>query len=224
MIEEACSVAHADVFDILVFDRLSSTQRYLLDALVNGTLAVPVAVLAKTQYAGIGSRENSWEGEEGNFFASIAIEHTRLPEDLPLSSASIYFSFLMKKALLDFTDKVWLKWPNDLYVEDKKVGGTITKTAGGNMVCGIGINLQDTRSGYCGIGLQISALSLLKHYLEVLGKFPAWKQVFSEYQVEFELSRGFSVHIENDKKSLENAQLCEDGSLMIDGKRIYSLR
>jgi BirA family biotin operon repressor/biotin-[acetyl-CoA-carboxylase] ligase len=224
MMQEACCVACAGVFDIAVFDRLPSTQNYLLDALAKDWIKAPAAVLAQTQYAGIGSRENSWEGEEGNFFASIAVARTCLPDDLPLSSASIYFSFLMKKALLDFTDKVWLKWPNDLYMEEDKVGGTITKTAGENVVCGIGINLRHTRSGYRGIGLDITALSLLKHYLEVLGEFPKWKQVFSEYRVEFELSRGFSVHIENDIKSLGNAQLCEDGSLMIDGKRIYSLR
>ncbi len=224
MIDKACSLERAGIFEIAVFDRLPSTQHYLLDALAKEKLKAPVAVLANMQYAGIGSRENSWEGEEGNFFASLAVEHARLPEDLPLPSASIYFSFLMKKALLDFSDKVWLKWPNDLYVEKEKVGGTITKISGDTMVCGMGINLRHTRGGYRGIGLEITALSLLKHYLDLLGEFPTWKQVFSEYRVEFELSRGFSVHVENEKKSLRYAQLCDDGSLMIDGKRIYSLR
>ena len=210
--------------EIQSFHSLASTQQYLTDAIGKGRLQAPVAVIAKEQYAGIGSRENSWQGEKGNFFASVAVSLNDLPKDLPLSSASIYFSFLMKKVLLGFTEKIWLKWPNDFYIDDDKVGGTITKATGNVLVCGIGINLQKSAGKYRGIGIEITPEALLKQYLEVLEKFPDWKQVFSEYRVEFELSRRFSVHIEKRKVSLKNAQLCEDGSLMIDGKRIYSLR
>jgi len=57
-----------------------------------------------------------------------------------------------------------------------------------------------------------------------LEKFPKWKQIFSEFEIEFELSRKFSVHIENYQTSLGDAQLCNDGSLIIGGKKVYSLR
>jgi BirA family biotin operon repressor/biotin-[acetyl-CoA-carboxylase] ligase len=189
-----------------------------------GELQAPIAVITEEQYDGVGSRENSWEGERGNFFASVAVKITDLPEDLPLSSASIYFSFIMKKILLDYNDKVWLKWPNDLYLEANKIGGTITQKTGDILVCGIGINLKKTQSGYDALQSDVSPVTLLQKYLEALEEFPKWKQVFSEYQVEFEYSRSFSVHIENRKKSLSDARLCEDGSLMIEGKRVYSLR
>jgi len=210
--------------EIKLFPKLASTQRHLIEALHSGELNAPVAVMTEEQYAGVGSRENSWEGEKGNFFASIALELSDLPEDLPLSSASIYFSFIMKKILLDYNDKVWLKWPNDFYLEEKKIGGTITQLNGNILVCGMGINLKNTQSGYSGLKLDIASETLLQEYLEALEEFPKWKQVFSEYQVEFEHSRNFSVHIENRKTSLSDAQLCEDGSLMIEGKRVYSLR
>jgi BirA family biotin operon repressor/biotin-[acetyl-CoA-carboxylase] ligase len=189
-----------------------------------GELQAPIAVITEEQYDGVGSRENSWEGERGNFFASVAVKITDLPEDLPLSSASIYFSFIMKKILLDYNDKVWLKWPNDFYLEANKIGGTITQKTGDILVCGIGINLKKTQSGYDALQSDVSPVTLLQKYLEALEEFPKWKQVFSEYQVEFEYSRSFSVHIENRKKSLSDARLCEDGSLMIEGKRVYSLR
>ncbi len=210
--------------EIQSFPKLASTQQYLTDAIGEGRLKAPVAVIAEEQYAGIGSRANNWLGEKGNFFASVAVPLNDLPKDLPLSSASIYFSFIMKKVLLQFTEKIWLKWPNDFYIDNDKVGGTITKLGGNVLVCGIGINLKKSSGGYRGIDVKISPEALLKQYLDALEKFPGWKQVFSEYRVEFELSRRFSVHIENRKVSLKNAQLCEDGSLMIDGKRIYSLR
>ena len=67
-------------------------------------------------------------------------------------------------------------------------------------------------------------ITLLEKYLFALKNFPNWKQIFSQYQIEFELSRRFSVHIENEKRSLKEAILEEDGSLSINGKKVFSLR
>jgi len=192
--------------------------------LTTGELKAPVSVLAYEQSSGVGSRDNTWSGGKGNFFASVAVELSKLPEDLPLSSASIYFSYIMKKTLLELDEDIWLKWPNDFYYKDHKVGGTITQKIKDTFVCGIGINLKNSQNGYKALQSDILPQNLLKNYLVALDKFPKWKQIFSEYEVEFELSRKFSVHIENYQKSLSYATLCEDGSLIIEGKRVFSLR
>ena len=210
--------------EILYFNTLPSTQKYLLEQLEEGKIQVPVAVISSEQSSGLGSRDNSWSGGEGNFFASIAVDLDMLPQDLPLGSASIYFSFIMKQTLEALGENIWLKWPNDFYLNDEKVGGTITRKVNNTLVCGIGINLKNSQNGYRALQCDISPEILLKNYLLALEKFPKWKQVFSEYEIEFELSRKFSVHIENDKKSLSDAILCEDGSLIIEGKRVFSLR
>ena len=210
--------------EIYSFETLPSTQKYLAEKIRQGELAAPVAVIASEQSDGIGSRENHWEGGRGNFFASIAIGLDALPDDLPLSSASIYFSFIMKKVLSEQGNNVWLKWPNDFYLDDKKVGGTITQKIKNTLICGIGINLKNSQNGFKSLYSDIPPEMLLEIYLRALEKFPKWKQVFSEYQIEFELSRRFSVHIENYQKSLRDAALCGDGSIIIDGKRVFSLR
>jgi len=210
--------------EIRYFKTLPSTQKYLLEQLKEGNIKAPIAVMAFEQNAGLGSRNNSWSGGEGNFFASIALELDTLPEDLPLGSASIYFSFLMKQTLEALDEDIWLKWPNDFYLNDEKIGGTITQKFKNMLVCGIGINLKNSQNGYRALECDISAQNLLENYLEKLKKFPKWKQIFREYEIEFELSRKFSVHIENDKKSLSDAILCEDGSLILEGKRVFSLR
>jgi len=218
--------------DILYFDTLSSTQEYLIQKLSEEKLSAPVAILTKIQSAGIGSRDNTWSGDEGDFFASFAIKLEDLPKDLHLSSSSIYFSFIMKQILEDFDENIWLKWPNDFYKNDEKVGGTITKIVNDILVCGIGINLKKSQSGYRALQSDISPKVLLERYLLALEKFPKWKQVFSEYEIEFELSRKFSVHIDNYQKdqqvglkqSLEWAILQDDGSLIIDEKKVFSLR
>jgi len=210
--------------EIKLFKTLPSTQKYLVEQLKNKTLDVPIAILASEQSAGVGSRDNEWSGGEGNFFASIAVKLKDLPKDLPLPSASIYFSFIMKETLLELSENIWLKWPNDFYKNDDKVGGTITKIMDDTLVCGIGINLKKSQNAYSTLQSDISPQFLLEKYLLALEKFPEWKQIFSEYEVEFELSRKFSVHIESYQASLGDATLCGDGSLIIGGKKVYSLR
>ena len=210
--------------EIYSFETLPSTQRYLIEKIRQDEISVPVAVIAKEQSSGIGSRENSWSGGEGNFFASFALDLNQLPDDLPLSSASIYFAYIMKSVLLEHGENVWLKWPNDLYSDDEKVGGIITQKVKNFLVCGIGINLKKSTDSFKALYSDISAILLLEKYLEALEKFPKWKQIFSEYRIEFEQSRRFSVHIENYQKSLHSALLCEDGSILIEGKRVFSLR
>jgi len=196
----------------------------LLEQLKEGNIKAPIAIMAFEQNAGLGSRNNSWSGGKGNFFASIALDLDKLPEDLPLGSASIYFSFIMKQTLEALGEDIWLKWPNDFYLNDEKIGGTITQKFKNMLVCGIGINLKNSQNGYRALECDISAQNLLENYLDKFKKFPTWKQIFREYEIEFELSRKFSVHIENDKKSLSDAILCEDGSLILEGKRVFSLR
>jgi BirA family biotin operon repressor/biotin-[acetyl-CoA-carboxylase] ligase len=210
--------------EILSFDTLPSTQKYLLEKIEQKALQAPIAIITQQQSSGVGSRDNSWSGGEGNFFASVAVELDMLPKDLSLSSASIYFSFIMKQTLEALGEDIWLKWPNDFYLNDDKIGGTITRKVNNILVCGIGINLKNRQNGYSALQCDIRPEILLENYLVALEKFPKWKQVFSEYEVEFELSRKFSVHIENYQKSLVDASLCEDGSLIIEGRRVYSLR
>ncbi|CAA6816524.1 MAG: Biotin-protein ligase [uncultured Sulfurovum sp.] len=180
--------------------------------------------MAKEQTAGIGSRENSWEGGEGNLFFSFAVPLEELPKDLPLSSASIYFSFIMREVIQKYDNSVWLKWPNDLYQDTHKIGGTITKKMDNILVCGMGINLQKNSNLFKALNLHVEPIFLLEDYLDSLKSYPKWKQIFSQYRIEFERSKEYFTHIEGDKKSLKNAILSEDGSLIIEKKRVYSIR
>jgi BirA family biotin operon repressor/biotin-[acetyl-CoA-carboxylase] ligase len=218
--------------EILSFKTLPSTQKYLQQEIQNKTLVAPVAVIAQEQSDGVGSRDNRWIGGKGDFFASIAVKLSELPKDLPLASASIYFSYIMKQTLVEFDEKIWLKWPNDFYINDEKVGGTITKKVDDTLVCGIGINLKKSQNGYSALQSDILPNVLLKRYLLAVETYPKWKHIFSHYKIEFELSRKFSVHIENyqkeqkisAKQSLADASLQDDGSLIIDNKKVFSLR
>lgn len=207
--------------EIIYFKSLPSTQKYLVEAIKKEKLKAPIIVVAKNQTDGIGSRNNIWSGDNGNLFLSFAIKE--LPKDLELASSSIYFAFLMKEVLLEFKKDIWIKWPNDIYLKNEKVGGIITKVVDNNLICGIGVNLKSSNL-YKGLNIEIEPLNIVKEYKKRLLILPLWKQVFSQYKIEFEKSREFFVHIDSTKKSLKDAILCEDGSLIIEKRKVFSLR
>jgi BirA family biotin operon repressor/biotin-[acetyl-CoA-carboxylase] ligase len=210
--------------EILYFNELESTQIYLIEEIKKNNITLPIAVMAEEQTKGIGSRDNSWEGGEGNLFFSLAISIDDLPDDLPLNSASIYFSFIMKKVLLEYVEDIWVKWPNDLYQNQAKIGGTITKKMDNTLLCGMGLNLQKNANSFEALNLNVEPMILLKKYLSALEKYPLWKHIFSQYRVEFNRTREFFAHIDGEHKSLKKAILSEDGSLIIDNKRVYNIR
>jgi BirA family biotin operon repressor/biotin-[acetyl-CoA-carboxylase] ligase len=212
------------VVEIFWLDEIDSTQRYLVDELKNKKLHPPVCVGATNQTHGLGSRGNSWIGEEGNLFISFAVERSSLPKDLRLESSSIYFAYILKEVLANLGSNVWLKWPNDFYLDEKKLGGLITNLVGDCLVCGVGINLKKGPDSFTAIDIEISPKKLNNIYITHLKYFPSWKQIFSKFQLEFERSKSFSTHSNNTTIELKDAVLCEDGSLECNGQRIYSLR
>ncbi len=210
--------------EIISLNSVNSTQKYLIDAIISKQITPPIGVISKIQTNGVGSRDNSWVGDSGDLFCSFAIDLADLPLDLPLASASIYFSFIMKKILKEYNSDVWLKWPNDFYLGSDKIGGTITKRVSNYLICGIGINLSESKNNFKSLNIDITTKELFKIYTKELENKISWKQVFREFKIEFNSNRDFYAHICGEKRSLKDALLCEDGSLIINKKRIYSLR
>ncbi len=205
-------------------ESVDSTQSYLKEALKSGKHKAPLAIATLKQTNGSGSRGNKWIGLDGNLFFSFAIAKSSLPDDLKLESASIYFMFLLKEVFKQEGSKIWLKWPNDFYLEDKKIGGCITNIQDDALICGIGINLKDAPDNFGVIDINIEPHNILQMYLKSIEKRILWKQIFSKYKLEFEnnISR---LSLMNSKEfSFLEAKMMDDGSLMCNGKRIYSQR
>lgn len=209
---------------ILYLDSVDSTQNYLKELLKKEQTSTPIAVVAEEQTNGIGSRDNRWTGMNGNLFLSFAISLEDLPQDLKLESASIYFAYILKETLNKLNSEVWLKWPNDFYIDDKKIGGMITHLVKDKLICGIGLNLVNSPEGFSKLDVKISRDELLNKYFESIEKKFSWKQIFSKYKLEFHRNKCFFTHDKNSKVSLDEAKLQNDGSIIVDGKRMYSLR
>ncbi|MCW1359854.1 biotin--[acetyl-CoA-carboxylase] ligase [Campylobacter sp. US33a] len=210
--------------EIVCIESITSTHHFLCEQIRSGKINKNLAIYALEQNGGVGSRENIWQSSKGNLHLSFCLKVQDLPKDLPLASVSIYFAFLMKEVLERKGSQIWVKWPNDLYLNDKKVGGVMSAKISEFIIGGVGLNLKFAPVGAEIVDIEIDLKILVEEFLQSLEKFSLWKNIFSKYMLEFEKSRQFSIHHEGKIFSLEEALLYEDGSILLDNKRIYSLR
>ena len=210
--------------EIFYLNSVNSTHLYLQEYIKNNGFQNNLAIFTTNQTDGIASRDNKWEGSKDNFYLSFVISKNNLPLDIQIQSLSIYFSFILKDLLSELNSNVWLKWPNDFYINNKKIGGTITTISKDLIYCGIGLNFINIKNEFESLDIKISSKKLLELYINKLEIYPSWKQIFSKYSIEFFHSKKFYATIGNQKVSLENSKLNNDGSIQIDNKKVFSLR
>ncbi|NLY03734.1 MAG: biotin--[acetyl-CoA-carboxylase] ligase [Campylobacter sp.] len=205
-------------------ESINSTQDILVKMVKSNKVKPPYAIVAKYQSLGVGSRGNIWESEGENLHFSFCIDKNSLSEDILPESVSIYFAFIMKEYLASKGSKLWLKWPNDFYLDDKKIGGVISNKIKNTYICGIGINLVQSPTYAKKLDIEISVNDVVKDFLELLENKFSWKEIFSKFLLEFKISKNFTAHIDGEIHSLKDATLCSDGSIVINNKKVYSLR
>ncbi len=200
-----------------VFDSLPSTQIYLLEKLKNNELKAPILIVAKNQSAGIGSRGNIWEGAKSALTFSLALNASDLPKDLPVQANALYLGFLFKEVLKELGSQTWLKWPNDLYLENQKIGGVLVNAYKDMRVCGIGVNRVSKKWACLDIG--VSDDWIIEGFLKKIEENLFWGEVLSKYALEFHKNNSFSFHNDwGEAMSLKDAELLGDGRICIKGK------
>ena len=127
----------------MYIERTDSTNTLLKELIANGQWSKDEKYLyTGFQTAGRGQTGNQWESEEGkNLLCSIL-----LPARANLFELNIATAVAVQRLLGDaFT----IKWPNDIYWQDKKVAGILIENAiiGNEIrycIAGIGINVNQT--------------------------------------------------------------------------------
>jgi len=129
---------------VAVLPVIDSTNQYLLDRI--GTLQSGDACVAEYQQAGRGRRGRKWFSPFGaNLYLSM---YWRL-EQGPAAAIglSLVIGIVMAEVLRDLgASQVRVKWPNDLYLQDRKLAGILVELTGktgdaAQIVIGAGINL-----------------------------------------------------------------------------------
>lgn len=145
LLDDKIILKHLPEGGVTVLSVVDSTNQYILERL--GTLSSGDACLAEYQQSGRGRRGRQWFSPFGaNLYLSL---YWRL-EQGPAAAVgvSLVIGIVMAEVLHKLgADGVRVKWPNDLYLKDRKLAGILVELTGktgdaANLVIGAGINLQ----------------------------------------------------------------------------------
>lgn len=129
-------------FSLHVFETLPSTNQKLWQLLKTG-IDSPAVVITTEQTAGKGQWGRVWQSSPGGLYLSVSLTtNLTVSDSLPLTIASAWG---IATALRQKQIPVVLKWPNDLILNGRKLGGILTETHIHNqkitqVVIGVGIN------------------------------------------------------------------------------------
>ncbi|MDO4190391.1 MAG: biotin--[acetyl-CoA-carboxylase] ligase [Bacteroidales bacterium] len=126
-----------------------STNRQIKQLNSQQPLTHGYCLFADFQTAGKGQGTNNWESAEGeNLLFSVWLDTQQFPvaEQFLLSEV---IASATAQALQQYLPEVELKWPNDIYVGNKKLGGILIETIIKNgmmehAIAGIGLNVNQT--------------------------------------------------------------------------------
>ena len=133
---------------IVHIDETDSTNSWLRKRLAaDERSAANLVVWAEYQTAGRGCGTNRWESERGeNLTFSILIHPKELPA-MQQFHISMAISLAICEAIGQYIGDVSIKWPNDIYWRNGKIGGIlIENTLKGNIIMesiiGVGLNVN----------------------------------------------------------------------------------
>lgn len=161
--------------NVTVLSVIDSTNQYLLDRIT--AIDSGDACVAEYQQAGRGRRGRKWFSPFGaNLYLSM---YWRL-EQGPAAAVglSLVIGMVMAEVLRELgAEKVRVKWPNDLYLDDRKLAGILVELTGktgdaAQIVIGAGINLvmrnvEESVINQSWINLQEAGITIDRNILAV---------------------------------------------------------
>ena len=135
--------------NFIILKEVDSTNNFLKELLSNSKpLVEGTVIMAENQFAGRGQQQNGWHAEPGkNLTFSMLLKpgFLRLTDQFDLTRAISLGVFDALAPLLG--DKLKIKWPNDIYYGDYKLGGMLIE----NLVQG-----RQIKNSIIGIGLNVN--------------------------------------------------------------------
>jgi BirA family biotin operon repressor/biotin-[acetyl-CoA-carboxylase] ligase len=130
--------------EVRVLPEIGSTNDYVATL---GRAGTPegLVVVAEHQFLGRGRLDRQWTSPARAGLTFSVLLRPEVPAAqrswVPMLLATAAASALSERCDLD----VSLKWPNDLTVDGRKVGGVLAESTGDAVVVGFGINVSTTR-------------------------------------------------------------------------------
>ncbi len=139
--------------------------------------------LADFQSIGRGRLDRHWESPAGkNILMTLVDEAPKDPSKTP--QITLVAGVAFAKALKTFKLPVLLKWPNDLFVNKRKIGGILCESGEGFIRVGVGININASETDY-----SEELRPLLTSVLGELGEEISREEVVATCLNEYEIAR-----------------------------------
>jgi BirA family transcriptional regulator, biotin operon repressor / biotin---[acetyl-CoA-carboxylase] ligase len=127
---------------ILKFKSVKSTNDIALK-LIKKKQLLPTILLTETQTKGRGTMGKKWISKKGNLFLSIFFEVK--PKKFNFKHYAVLNAYLLKGVISKIiSQKIRIKWPNDLLFNKKKICGILQEVVNYKekkfLIIGIGIN------------------------------------------------------------------------------------
>ncbi len=133
---------------LIILEKVDSTNNYAMALVQKGEAVSSGGVFAWEQTAGKGRRGKTWKSKGGE---NIILTVTEQMQWLPLQH-QFQLSVAVALGCFDFFSKyikqnIKIKWPNDIFINDRKAGGILIENAvKGNLwqwaIIGIGLNIN----------------------------------------------------------------------------------
>ncbi len=222
--------------EIHLFDEVGSTQD-IAHTLASSGVPEGTLVIAEIQTHGKGRLLRKWTSPKGGLWFSLVLTPTLITLN-QASGLTILVALSIAKAIKNETNlKPLIKWPNDLYINNKKIVGIFTESstievAVKYIILGVGINVNiDSTylpSGATSLkdelGKEISMIDLLAKILESMEEdYLKFKESHNLLPVlneinELSLVSGKQVKIKFPTKSIEGyaGSIDEHGRLLVE--------
>tara|TARA_B100000809_G_scaffold265985_1_gene326661 strand:+ start:2453 stop:3187 length:735 start_codon:yes stop_codon:yes gene_type:complete len=133
---------------VIKLNAIGSTNTFLKDLVLKGTVENHTVVTAESQYKGRGQVGTEWESEAGkNLIVSVFVKH-----DSFFLEDSVYLNYAISLAIYEILKryklpKLSVKWPNDILSDSRKISGvlienTISFSKIKHTIIGVGINVN----------------------------------------------------------------------------------
>ncbi|RXQ96628.1 biotin--[acetyl-CoA-carboxylase] ligase [Ancylomarina salipaludis] len=132
---------------IIRVNQLDSTNSHALQLLKDTNPSGGTVVMALNQTEGRGQQTNIWESESGKNLTISLILRPDFIQAQDQFQVSMIISLGVSDYLNTYLKDVSVKWPNDIYVGDKKIAGILIEQSImgaylSHSVCGIGLNIN----------------------------------------------------------------------------------
>ena len=128
---------------VIELDTVTSTMDVAAELIAAGTCLPWTTVIARRQTGGQGRHDREWESADGQSLLMTVIAPISIRSE-KVGLIALATGVAVAAAIEEFGLHVALKWPNDLYVHGRKLGGVLVKThldAPITARIGVGINL-----------------------------------------------------------------------------------